>query len=345
MNPTYTVYLLTNTLSGRSYVGVTKRTIARRWSLHVYDAHHGRKELKLAKAIRKYGSSCWLRSVLSVHETGGEAGDAEALWIRELQTRVTGYNIREGGYEKFRVSAATKEKMRAQALRRSPPSDVTRARMSEAGKRRPPPSAETRAKLSAASSGRHHSEAAKEKMRRKAQERVWTESMKKRSADNIRKAHAKGAWNKGVPATPEQRERLRRMSQLRGPVSLETIAKRRQKLVGRKMSPEAIEKSASTRRGMKWSEERRARARGRRMSDVQKKQLSEYRKTWRASEETKRKMSESQKRAWAEHPERYTNTLQALRNTVLSPEQRRAIGEKNRKHALERSARKKELVP
>lgn len=91
-----TVYMHTNVLTGKSYIGYTKHTLEKRWAGHVYDAFKG-DHLYFHKAIRKYGANCWIHSVLEICETSAEAKCVEKSLIREFETRTTGYNTTDGG--------------------------------------------------------------------------------------------------------------------------------------------------------------------------------------------------------------------------------------------------------
>lgn len=47
------VYLITNTISGKQYIGQTTQTLASRWAQHLRDTR--KSHLPLFSAIKKYG--------------------------------------------------------------------------------------------------------------------------------------------------------------------------------------------------------------------------------------------------------------------------------------------------
>lgn len=89
------VYLATSP-SGRSYVGFSSRGVAKRWSRHIQDARTG-SNTALHRAIRRYGAGAFRVRVIERMSTVAGTHRAEQLWIRELGTRTTGYNLTDGG--------------------------------------------------------------------------------------------------------------------------------------------------------------------------------------------------------------------------------------------------------
>lgn len=78
----FTVYLHTNTVNGKRYVGITSRPMMKRWNSHLSASK--KSDLFFHKAIRKYGPNPWLHESLEVVDTEGEASDAEQWWIGTL---------------------------------------------------------------------------------------------------------------------------------------------------------------------------------------------------------------------------------------------------------------------
>ncbi len=82
--------------SGKSYVGITKKTLAQRWTAHVWFAKRKRGSA-LQGAIRKYGQESFELKVL-VHADWKYLVELEPKLIRSLGTRAPrGYNITSGG--------------------------------------------------------------------------------------------------------------------------------------------------------------------------------------------------------------------------------------------------------
>jgi hypothetical protein len=107
----------------KSYVGVTKRSMEKRWRDHICLAFDRRKRSKFRKysfqnAIKKHGTDCWKHVILQDGiETIEDAFSAEVFWIEKMATLVpNGYNETTGGRGiplteegKIRHRLATKE--------------------------------------------------------------------------------------------------------------------------------------------------------------------------------------------------------------------------------------------
>lgn len=91
------VYLVTNRVNGKRYVGKTKRTLERRWYEHCTHSHGGSEEMAIYQAIRKHGAESFELSVLEECADEATMNDAERRWIRKLGTFRREYNMTEGG--------------------------------------------------------------------------------------------------------------------------------------------------------------------------------------------------------------------------------------------------------
>jgi group I intron endonuclease len=90
-------YLITNLVNGRKYVGITTRSLRRRWSCHRADAASGKQTI-LARAIRKYGHVNFAVDVLFSGGTPEGLKLIERLLIVQHNSRSPfGYNMTEGG--------------------------------------------------------------------------------------------------------------------------------------------------------------------------------------------------------------------------------------------------------
>ena len=91
------IYLITNTVNGKKYVGKTTHSIAHRFSEHKQDSktkpNDGR---PLLKAMRKYGTDCFIVEQLEKC-TDDNASEREIYWIDKLDTYRHGYNATIGG--------------------------------------------------------------------------------------------------------------------------------------------------------------------------------------------------------------------------------------------------------
>jgi len=96
------IYVHTNVLNGKSYVGQTTAGVAKRWSLHQRCARSPRTPAYgnlFSKAIRKYGAGAFEHQTLSIARSQTELDNLEKVWIILLQAKApAGYNLANGGY-------------------------------------------------------------------------------------------------------------------------------------------------------------------------------------------------------------------------------------------------------
>ena len=91
------VYLVTNLVNKKQYVGKTTETVTKRWSKHISDARLG-KGSYLHKAIRKYSPESFIVSPIAHFSDNGTLCIVEQLFISELGTFApNGYNLTRGG--------------------------------------------------------------------------------------------------------------------------------------------------------------------------------------------------------------------------------------------------------
>lgn len=92
------IYLITNTVNGKKYVGCTSWTVQSRWKRHITAAKTGSEQL-IHKAIRKYGQDSF--SVECLETVPGTREDlllAERIHVESLGCLVPlGYNLTPGG--------------------------------------------------------------------------------------------------------------------------------------------------------------------------------------------------------------------------------------------------------
>lgn len=97
--PFGTVYLATNCITGKRYVGQTTQRVTTRWKRHVSDALGVKQRPHpLHNSIRKHGSDAWRVEVVA------ECASYDALNLREATeiaalgtTHPNGYNLKPGG--------------------------------------------------------------------------------------------------------------------------------------------------------------------------------------------------------------------------------------------------------
>ena len=104
----WTIYKITNTINGKSYIGQTCQKVEDRWNEH----KRGKtgKNSPLKRAIEKYGWDNFTKEIIEKVETLEEALDREIYWIDYYKTCVLvygkdcGYNLSRGGEGVFVIS-------------------------------------------------------------------------------------------------------------------------------------------------------------------------------------------------------------------------------------------------
>jgi group I intron endonuclease len=90
------IYKVTDKTNGKLYIGMTKDTIANRWSQHISLKYSGATLLKFA--INKRGASSFTIEQIDSASSIKELKEKEIFWIKTLNTqRPNGYNIQPGG--------------------------------------------------------------------------------------------------------------------------------------------------------------------------------------------------------------------------------------------------------
>jgi group I intron endonuclease len=133
------IYLLTCIVTGKIYIGQTRRSINERWGMHVASAVRRGIRTHLAHAICKYGKDAFTQQLLEECVVA-EANDRERFHIGAYRSddRAVGYNMSAGG--DGGNNAMSEE------VRRKISATKTGVKMG-------PPSAETRRKISVAKKG------------------------------------------------------------------------------------------------------------------------------------------------------------------------------------------------
>lgn len=154
------VYCFTNAQTGERYVGMTTKTLSKRWDEHVHNALVKHVPYKFHRAIAKYGKDAFVGHVLQECDDHTQLASAEIAWIAKLDSLRNGYNMTSGGdgvigytftqeakarigagHRGLKRSVETKQKLSAQKLGANNPnfgkrtSDAVRAKLSEASKR------------------------------------------------------------------------------------------------------------------------------------------------------------------------------------------------------------------
>lgn len=105
------VYMATNLVNGKRYIGVTKGTLANRRYFHFSDARRGRKKI-FSRAIRKHGAEAFQWRVMHDYLFPEDAVAAEVRFISSLKPE---YNMTAGGdgTQGLVMSEESRAKMRA----------------------------------------------------------------------------------------------------------------------------------------------------------------------------------------------------------------------------------------
>jgi group I intron endonuclease len=109
------VYLITNKVNGKQYVGQTVKRLSSRWSEHKCSDTNTR----ISRTIRKHGAENFTIETLHTCETKEEMDFVEMFYIALLNTKtLNGYNITDGGEGTHGMypSPETVEKMRQAKL-------------------------------------------------------------------------------------------------------------------------------------------------------------------------------------------------------------------------------------
>lgn len=91
------IYIITNDINGKQYIGQTTNTIKKRFAEHIYDSKKEKeKERPLYRAMNKYGIEHF--SVKQLEECDiSLLNEREQYWIKKLHTYHYGYNATFGG--------------------------------------------------------------------------------------------------------------------------------------------------------------------------------------------------------------------------------------------------------
>lgn len=239
------LYVLTNTVNGKRYVGQTVGSVAQRI------ACHKRSQQPIGHAIRKYGwdkfsvQSCEVESTELLNEL-----EEFAIVVAESRYTHHGYNIKRGGDNQTGqvISEATKKKLsRALKGRKRPPEVVAKVAAANRGKKRSPEWVENHRK---ALIGRKHTKGHRAKISASNIGRVVSEETRAKIS----------AANSGLKRAPDVVERMRQ-GLIGKKASDETRAKMSASHRGKKMpprTPEQLAHMSAAAKGKPWSAARRA---------------------------------------------------------------------------------------
>lgn len=130
----YKVYVWTNTVNGKKYVGATRASMEERAGRN---GEYYRGSPYFYSAIKKYGFDKMAVEIIADGLTQNEAAELEAATITRLGTRDpdVGYNLQDGGYSYKHKDPATRNKRISDTLKKERATSEYRALMSERMKR------------------------------------------------------------------------------------------------------------------------------------------------------------------------------------------------------------------
>jgi group I intron endonuclease len=159
------VYRIICLVNDKQYIGITSRTLMKRWRAHVCDARTFDRQFALQRAIAAHGPVNFEIQAVEIMDDIELARSRERQLIAECGTLSPyGYNLTTGGDGAIGVRRSLESRAKISAIllalkiKRAPISEETRKRQrqSHLGKKA---TAETRQKMSAAHKGRPPSEA------------------------------------------------------------------------------------------------------------------------------------------------------------------------------------------
>lgn len=104
------IYKHTSERSGKSYIGLTSKSLETRWQHHCHLARTG-SDYHFHRAIRMYGEDNWLHEIVANNiDTLEEAQALEKFFIKQYDTFENGYNMTHGGETSSNKGKALKRK-------------------------------------------------------------------------------------------------------------------------------------------------------------------------------------------------------------------------------------------
>lgn len=124
------IYRITNTKTGKAYIGQTVGSLEQRWSVHI--ALSTRTKSYLYNAMRRHGLGCFVPDVIACSLNEQALDELERTAIKDFATAAPkGYNIYLGGKRDRKASAFGKRR-NAKAQRGRRHSTETRKKQSQA---------------------------------------------------------------------------------------------------------------------------------------------------------------------------------------------------------------------
>lgn len=153
MIPLFTIYIITNKINNKKYIGQTTLTIKERFTRHCWRSTFLKDNQIIPKAIEKYGKENFQIFEIDYADSLEEANRKEVYWgIFYNSLSPNGYNLKLGGRKYAAMAQETKDKIgKAHKGRKASPETIKRLSESHMGFK---VSDETREKMSKINKGK-----------------------------------------------------------------------------------------------------------------------------------------------------------------------------------------------
>ena len=241
------IYKTTNLINGKFYVGKDERN---------KNDYLG-SGLNLHRAIKKYGKENFIKETIEICSTREELIEREKYWIKETKSQEIGYNIADGGWGGNTYTEETRQRISQEFKGREvDPKTIEKTKKTREKRKQENPdvykmSEEQKQILSKTHKGKVHPKEWRERqseVMKKLYHSEYTSKFEK-FIENQKSENKRGEkspmW--GTKASEETR-RKQSEAHKKNPVKY---------WLGKKQSPESIEKRRQKQLGRKWSDETR----------------------------------------------------------------------------------------
>jgi group I intron endonuclease len=198
------VYLITNKINGKKYVGQTIWDENRRFKRHVYDAMTGKWDYPLHRAIRKYGKDSFDIKILVRCINLEELNRREELCIGLFKTLAPDhYNLHTGGNSHVTSEESKKKMSESRKGGKHTPETIDKMRVSQKGRTFTP---ETKAQMSKSHTGKILTQEHKDNISKVNKGKL----LSKEHVDKIRSANTK-INNKSEKERPKSKRPIEHM--------------------------------------------------------------------------------------------------------------------------------------
>ena len=182
------VYCIKNTVNNKEYIGLTTRTLEKRWKQHIYESNKQDSwewNTPLGNAIKKYGKDLFEVFVLEECSSETEMKQKEIQLIKERKSLASenGYNLSFGGDGRMghKLSEETKRKIGEGNIGKVM-SNEAKEKMSVAAKKR------SVGKLSPMD-GKKHTDDALKKISESSKGRIFSEESRIKKSESLKAYH------------------------------------------------------------------------------------------------------------------------------------------------------------